>query len=430
MGARCLARQRTSRERFVRSQKITRRENVGQIPKVLRVVTRLNIGGPSLHVVLLLRELKDYGYSTELVAGACEPSDGDMSYLLNCEDCVHWIPYLSRSVSPWKNFCALIRLWRLMRRERPDIVHTHTAMAGCLGRLAALAAGVPIVVHTFHGNSLHGYFSPWLERTFLQIERFLAKHTDAICVVCDQQLAELSDRFHVAPRGRFRVMPLGLDLKPFLALPMPVVNGGKLRVGWFGRLVPIKNIELLLRIIEATIEKTDAIEFHVAGDGPDRELVRAASERVGSQLVWHGWKEDITPLVQKCDLLIQTSHNEGTPVALIQGMAAARPFLSTAVGGVVDMVDGPALRTGNGCSWHSNGILAEPRGDAFADALIELQHRREMIAAMGEKARQFASIKYSKETLIASIDALYRELCRSKLLRDATRERVPVCFGK
>jgi glycosyltransferase involved in cell wall biosynthesis len=313
----------------------------------------------------------------------------------------------------------------LIRRERPDIVHTHTAMAGCLGRTAALFSGVPIIVHTFHGNSLRGYFSPFVEKAFLYIERFLAKHTDAICVVCEQQLSELSEGFQIAPRDRFRVMPLGLDLSPFLALRSPETESQKLRVGWFGRLVPIKNIGLLLRVIETTLERTEAIEFHVAGDGPERELMRAAAERFGPRMVWHGWQKDIAPLVEKCHVLIQTSHNEGTPVALIQGMAGARPFISTAAGGVVNMVDGPALRTANGCSWHANGILAEPEGEAFADALMELQKRNELAAAMGERARQFASARYSKENLLAGIDSLYRELSRGKVLRDATRKHAP-----
>lgn len=405
-------------------------ERVRPYSKVLRVVTRLNIGGPSMHVVLLLRELSDHGYDTTLAAGTCEAADGDMTYLLNDEDCVRWIPELSRSVNPWKNLRALVRLCRVIRRERPDIVHTHTAMAGCLGRTAALLSGVPIVVHTFHGNSLRGYFSPLVGRAFLYIERFLAKHTDAICVVCEQQLSELSEGFGIAPRNRFRVMPLGLDLSPFLALRSPETTEKRLRVGWFGRLVPIKNIGLLLDVMEATLRRSDAIEFHVAGDGPERELMRAAAGRFGPRLVWHGWQKDITPLVEKCHVLIQTSHNEGTPVALIQGMAGARPFISTAAGGVVDMVDGPALRTANGCSWHANGILAEPKGEAFADALIELQKRNELAAAMGERARQFASVRYSKETLIAGIDSLYRELGRSKVLEDATREHAPMCFDK
>jgi glycosyltransferase involved in cell wall biosynthesis len=397
--------------------------------KVLRVVTRLNVGGPSIHAVLLTRELAALGYQTTLVTGACEAADGDMSYLLNSNDAVVWIPEMSRSVNPWKNLRALTRLWSVIRRERPDIVHTHTAMAGCLGRAAAVLAGVPVVIHTFHGNSLRGYFSPLTERVFIQIERLLARRTDAICVVCEQQLTELSDGFRVAPRRRFRVLPLGLNLSSFLAMPPPALAGGPLRAGWFGRMVPIKNIPLLLEIVQATVERTDAVEFHVAGDGPERELVQAAARRFGPRLVWHGWQKDITPLVEKCHVLVQTSHNEGTPVALIQGMAAARPFLSTAAGGLVDMVAGPVLRTTTGCSWYANGILAEPRPEAFAEALLELHQSGETLTAMGREARLFAATKYSKETLLTGLDSLYRELISNKLLRNATREHAPALFN-
>ncbi|MDQ2901899.1 MAG: glycosyltransferase, partial [Acidobacteriota bacterium] len=116
--------------------------------KVLRIITRLNIGGPAIHSVLLMRGLSGRGYDTTLVTGYCEPSDGDMSYLLKPGDPVRWIPEMSRSVRPWNNLRALWKLWRLMRLERPAIVHTHTAMAGSLGRAAAILSRVPVIVHT------------------------------------------------------------------------------------------------------------------------------------------------------------------------------------------------------------------------------------------------------------------------------------------
>src|SRR5690242_7004834 len=141
-------------------------------PRILRVITRLNVGGPSIHVVLLTRDLASKGYHTVLVSGMCEEDDGNMSYVLNSNDSVRWIPDLSRSVRPWKNLRGLVHLWRTIRAERPTIVHTHTAMAGCIGRIAARAAGVPILVHTFHGNSLRRCFSRPVSAVFLQIERW------------------------------------------------------------------------------------------------------------------------------------------------------------------------------------------------------------------------------------------------------------------
>lgn len=382
--------------------------------KVMRVVTRLNIGGPASHTISLTRGLGQFGYQSTLVCGVCEPAEGDMSYLLEPGDRVRWIPEMSRSVGPANNLCALVRLWRLIRAERPDVVHTHTAMAGCLGRVAAFLAGVPVIIHTFHGNSLRGYFSPLASAVFLRMERLLARVTDAICVISEQQLEELSGDLRVAPRSRFRVIPLGVDLEPFTGMAAPVIEGGPLRVGWFGRLVPVKNVPLLLRVVEATLRRTDRIEFHVAGDGPERDAVIEAARRFGSRLVWHGWQRDVAPLMSQCHVLMQTSLNEGTPVALIQGMAASRPFLSTPVGGVVDMVAGPVLRRERGSAWHANGVLVEPNPEAFGDALMRLLESPVRLGEMGNHARAFAGARYRQEALFSHLDSLYREVLAVK----------------
>src|ERR1017187_4053716 len=138
-------------------------------PKVVRVITRLNIGGPAIHTLLLTREMAALEYRTVLVAGSCEVEDEDMSYLVRSGDDGRWVPELSRSVRPWRNRKAIWRLWRLLRRERPTIVHTHTAMAGCLGRVTAVLSGAPIVIHTYHGNSLNEYFSRFRAGVFRRV---------------------------------------------------------------------------------------------------------------------------------------------------------------------------------------------------------------------------------------------------------------------
>ena len=385
-------------------------------PRILRIITRLNIGGPAIHTVLLTREMAAMGYDTKLVTGSCENDDGDMQYLLQAGDPVIRVREMSRSVSPWKNLRALWRLWRIMRVERPDIVHTHTAMAGCLGRTAAVLAGIPIIVHTFHGNSLRHYFSPIVSAVFLRIERLLARVTDAICVLSEQQAGELSGEFRIGDRSRFHVLPLGLDLSPFLSLPAPAANG-ILRVGWFGRLVPVKDVSLLVAAVGETVRTLQRIEFHVAGDGPDRPMIENACRRYGAKLVWHGWLSDITPVLAQCDILVQTSKNEGTPVALIQGMAAGRPFISTPAGGVVDMVCG-AASAGPGGQWCANGVLVRPDPQNFAAAIRHLADNPEMLRAMSRDAREFAS-KYKKETLCANLDALYKKLLAEKTMHYA-----------
>jgi glycosyltransferase involved in cell wall biosynthesis len=186
-------------------------------------------------------------------------------------------------------------------------------------------------------------------------------------------------------------------------------------VGWFGRLVDVKNIGLLLEVAACVQNSEHRFEFHVAGDGPERHLIETALPRLAPLLVWHGWQRDIMPLLAACDLVIQTSRNEGTPVALIQGMAGGRPFLSTAVGGVVDMTCGRARSLAAGARWFDNAVLAEARPEALARALDEFAGSPERIIEMGQAARAFASARYRKETLISNLDSLYRELLARKL---------------
>jgi len=380
--------------------------------RIVRVITRLNIGGPAIHAILLTRDLRALGYHTILAKGDCEEGEGDMGYLLDSTDPVYRVPELSRSVSPIRNLRAFVRLWRILRHERPTIAHTHTAMAGCLGRAAAILAGVPVIVHTFHGNSLRQYFSPAVSAVFLAIERLLARRTDAICVISRQQLNELSDELRIAPCSRFRIVPLGLDLSPWLKLPSPK-PADPIRIGWFGRLVEVKNIRLLLET--AATQTKRRFEFHIAGDGSDRHLVESAVRNLPGRVIWHGWQHDITPILEASDLLIQTSRNEGTPVALIQGMAAGRPFVSTAVGGVVDMSSGNARNLTPGAKWFDNAVLVDPRPEAFASVLDELARSPDRIVQMGKSARDFAGRNYRKETLISNLDTLYRDLLDRKL---------------
>jgi len=394
--------------------------------KIVRIITRLNIGGPALHTVVLTDGMTRRGYQTVLVTGTCEAEDGDMSYLVNQDDAVRWVPEMSRSVHPWKNLRALFQIVRLIRAERPLIVHTHTAMAGTLGRLAAIICRVPVIVHTFHGNSLRHYFSPLANRVFLAMERFLARRTDAICVVAPQQVDELSRDFRIAPRDKFRVIPLGVDLDAYLSLPECAAPPPPLVVGWLGRLVPVKNVPLLVAAAEETLRRTDDVVFLVAGDGPGRKALQDAAARFTGRFVWLGWQKDILPLLARCHVLLQTSLNEGTPIALIQGMAAARPFVSTAVGGVVDMVHGSVRRDGNGARWYANAVLVEPRPEAFADSLCELAEDRGALLQMGREARVFASMRYRKERLLSDLDALYQELIERKLsASSAVRRSAP-----
>ena len=379
-------------------------------PKLTTVLTRFGAGGPPLQAVLLTREMKKLGFQTALVAGSCSPQDGDMSYLLGAGDEVHWIPQMSRPVSLFRDLAALFRLYRYFSRTRPDIVHTHTAKAGALGRVAARLAGVPAVVHTFHGNVLDGYFPAPAAVVIRWIERFLGSLTSAVCVLSPQQRSELSGRFGVTQPGKVHVVPFGMDLAPYRAVP-PAPRDGRLIVGWLGRLVPIKNVPLLVSVMREAARLDAPVEFVVAGDGPDRPLVESAALELGpARCRFLGWQEDVRPVLAQCHLLIQTSRNEGTPVALIQGMAASRPFVSTPAGGVVDMVAGPGRRTPIGSWWFDNAVLVPPDSGAFAGTLAELARQPGLLDPMGRAASEFAIGHYTLDALTGALDRIYRGL--------------------
>jgi glycosyltransferase involved in cell wall biosynthesis len=384
--------------------------------KILRLITRMNVGGPALHVQILTEGLARRGYDVVLAAGKCQAEEGDLPVELPPMYDVVPIHHLARSISPVRDLAATWKLYRLMRREHPEIVHTHTAKAGLVGRIAAVAAGVPIVVHTFHGNSLSGYFSPCASAVLCAIERLLARFTDRICVVSPQQEREISDHHRIAPRSRICVVPLGLDLSHDLAQPIACPRDGVLRVGWLGRMVPIKGVPLLAAIVEEAERRDLPVRFLVAGDGPEsRHLQEALQRRASERLQWNGWEHDVRGFIDRCDVLIQTSANEGTPVALIQGMAAGRPFVSTPAGGVVDLVCGAGQVKQDGSRWHSNGVLTPPDPETFANTLERLARNPALVSQMGLDGRRFVAERFRAERLLDDMDRLYRELIQQRL---------------
>jgi glycosyltransferase involved in cell wall biosynthesis len=392
----------------------------------MRIITRMNIGGPALHVLVLSEGLQRRGYSQVLVSGVCETSAGEVEMTFPERHRLVLTRALSRSISPARDIAAIWSMYWRMRRERPDIVHTHTAKAGIIGRLAAWLARVPLIVHTFHGNSLSGYFSPIASRVFQAVERLLAKVTDRICVVSNQQLDELSGRFKVGSPEQFRVVPLGIDLSSEMAQPLPRMDTEVLTVGWLGRLVEIKGVPLLIAIVDEGARRGIPIRFLVAGGGPDENLIRACVARHGEERIrWFGWQSDVAAFLASCHVVLQTSRNEGTPVSLIQGMAAGRPFISTSAGGVVNMVSGPVLREAGRCRWFSNGVLAPPDPVAFVEALDEMRSAEMCVMTMGAAARAFALKTYRAERLVDDIDRLYRELLAQRSLeRQGTNRRM------
>lgn len=379
--------------------------------KVMRFITRMNLGGPALQVAVLSDQLERRGYESVLVTGVCEPNEGDLPAPVPTTTTVITLDQLSRSISPVRDLLSILAAYRIIRRERPVIVHTETAKAGTVGRVAAFLAGTPVVLHTYHGNSLSGYFSPVTNYIIRGIERLLAKVTDRICVICNQQFDEIHGQFGVGNASQFSVVPLGIDLSRELDLHAPKEDETVLTAGWLGRLVDVKRISLLLSVIERAAEMDLPVRFIIGGDGPQRDLVSEAVSRLGPRFVtWAGWETDPASFLMRCDVLVQTSRNEGTPVALIQGMAAGRPFVSTPAGGVVDLVYGAGDSASKGATWYANGVLVEPTVDGFIHVLQRFLQHRALIPEMGAAAREFVASRFQPDRLGADMDRIYREL--------------------
>ncbi len=366
--------------------------------RVLRIIARLNIGGPALHVTHLARGLNPARFETMLVTGQVGPGEGDMSDLARG---LNWrvIPELGRELAPTADAITLIKLWGLIRRFRPHIVHTHTAKAGAVGRVAARLAGVPLVVHTFHGHTFRGYWGPFGSRGVVAIEQMLARLTDRLIAVSDRVRDDLIE-FRIAPPEKIAAIPLGLDLEPFAQMERSPSE--EPIVGIVGRLVPVKNHALFLEMARRLIRGGFPGRFVVVGDGELRGELEKSTVDLGDRVAFTGWRRDLPQVYSQLSVVVNTSINEGTPVALIEAMAAGAPVVATAVGGAPDVV-----RPGE------TGWLA-PGGDA--DALAE-----SVKAALRDDGRIAARAqaevleRYSKERLIRDVEKLYESLIQKSV---------------
>ena len=403
--------------------------------KILRIIARLNVGGPARHVVWLTDAMREGEFETTLIAGTVPEGEEDMSYFAARHGVEpHYIKEMSRELSP-KDAISLIKVFRTMLRERPDIVHTHTAKAGTVGRAAAFlyrwfTPGTLIgrprkvrVVHTFHGHVFHSYYGKSKTRLFILIERALARFaTDRIITITKQQFDEINGRVGVGRAEQFEVVPLGIDLAAFeddgtkrIAFRSELSAADEeFLIGFTGRLTEIKNIPLLL---EAARDYLDAPEtppsrFVIAGDGHLRgSLERKARELgIGDRVVFLGNREDPDVVYAGLDLVALTSLNEGTPLSLIEAMASGRAVISTAVGGVVDLLGGTSEEH-EGFAVCGRGVsVASGNAAGFAKGLIYLAKNERLRFGLAENGRDFVNKIYSKERLIEDIRALYRRL--------------------
>ncbi len=381
---------------------------------ILRVIARLNMGGPALHVAYLSAGLASRGYETTLVAGTLARGEGSMAFVaeeLGVE--IVTIDELHREISPLRDAVAVVRLARLMRRERPQILHTHTAKAGAIGRVASLLARdsrPPIVLHTFHGHVLRGYFDPVRTALFRLLERWLAHHSTALVAVSPQVRDDLVS-LGVAPREAFAVVRLGIPLEKRVATEPDArertrtllgIAPDRFVVGWIGRMTGVKRTEDVLASLARLRELGVDACLCMIGDGPDREDVERRAKALG--IVRHcfflGYQDDVGPFYAALDAFVLPSGNEGTPVSAIEALAAGRPVVASRVGGVPDVV-----RDG------IDGFLVEPGDvDGLAGALARLADDPELRERMGSGARERVLSRYAVDRLVDDMDLLYRSL--------------------
>ncbi len=406
--------------------------------KILRIIARLNVGGPARHVVWLADGMKSAGYETLLVAGVVPPGEDDMSYVAAAAGITPLIiPEMSREISV-KDLLTTWKLFRLMRREQPAIVHTHTAKAGTVGRVAGLmyrwlTPGVLIgkprgcrFVHTYHGHVFHSYYGRRKTRVFLGVERLLARlATDRIIVVSEQQRREINETFRVGRPEQFAVIPLGIDTSAFAdwheRRPRPRAELGvsedQILVGIVGRLTEVKNHGLFLRAAAACrrLVKTRRVRFVIIGDGKLRPELEAQvqSLSLGDDVVFLGTRNDPENFYPALDIVALTSLNEGTPLTLIEAMANARPVIATNVGGVVDLL-GPAVSSVNaesGFAICERGLLSESEdAEGLAGGLARLIEDESLRVALGARGRDFVLRNYAKERLLADMTQSYGQL--------------------
>ena len=391
--------------------------------KILRVITRLNIGGPSVHVELLSALLDRSRFDTCLVAGRAGEKEGDLTPRIAARGVrMIQLKNLIRSPHPAKDLAAGFRLYSILRKQRPRILHTHMAKAGTLGRLAGIfynrfgpgrdPKNRLFLIHTFHGHVLEGYFSPWISKGFTAMERWLARRTDCLIAVSPRIRDGLLG-LGIGRKESWRVIPLGLDLSNLLDLPPP--NGdGPLRCGMVGRLVSIKNPSLFLQALSGLPEMKGVL----VGEGPLRDPLEKEVRRAGlaDRLSFTGWQEDLRRCYQGLDIACVTSLNEGTPVSLIEAMAAGRAVIATDVGGVRDLLTtdaGAAEIPEKSFQVTQVGVLIRS-GDArgLAAALAHLAENPSLRRSLGEAARRHVRERYGHERLIGDISRLYEELTR------------------
>jgi glycosyltransferase involved in cell wall biosynthesis len=405
--------------------------------RILRLIARLNVGGPAIHVINLTERFSSGRYRTCLACGKVGGHEGDMSYLASEKGVQPLvIESLGREISPRGDMSALGKLRGLIQEFNPHIIHTHTAKAGMLGRLAGISLNSLRsrnrkikLVHTFHGHVFHSYFGRWKTLSFIQMEKVLARFTQRIVVVSPLQKQDICDRYRIAEPKKVKVIPLGFDLpscvhdgharEEWRLKLFPDSTDRTTIVGIVGRLTHVKNHRMLLAAAKVLKETHSAQDFRflIVGDGELKEalMTLASQSGIDGRVVFSGWQREMASLYSSMDIVALTSLNEGTPVTLIEAMAAAKPVVATAVGGVPDILGAVDRGETDSYKLAERGVLVPPgEADALARALVFMNENKGSVKALADKACEFVLEHYSLGRLVNDCELLYEELMASR----------------
>ena len=391
-------------------------------------MNRFVIGGPVLNITYLSRFLQP-DYESLMIVGANEEGEKEATHLIERYDLnIVKVEEMVRPISPWKDYLAYKKIKDIIKSYKPDIVHTHAAKSGMVGRLAAAHCKVPIIVHTFHGHVFHRYFGKLQTNFIIQTERWLAKQSTGIIAISEKQKNELAHIYKICPEEKLRVLPLGLEIDKFRENTEAMraefrqkylLDNDEIAIGIVGRIVPIKNHSLFIKIAADAMKRTSRrLRFFIIGDGDD--MIKAAlvaeikslgmdytyfpEKPVKATVTMTSWIIDIETAYAGLDIVALTSLNEGTPVSLMEAQAAAKPVISTEVGGVADVV----INNETGyCIQHGDV-------EGYAQKLVHLAENDTLRAEMGAKGVVYAQDNFSMQQLVRKTKEYFDECMRRR----------------
>lgn len=394
------------------------------MPKVLRIINRFNIGGPTYNAAYLTKYLPSE-YETLLIGGDKEESEDSSQHILEELGLNPMIiPEMRRAIRFGNDYAAYKKIKQIIEEFKPDIVHTHASKAGTLGRMAAFACNVPAVVHTFHGHVFHSYFSKAKTTIFKRIEKKLALKSSAIVAISAIQKEELGTVHKIAPLDKIEVIPLGFDLERFqhdLAEKRAEfrkeykIENDEIAIGIIGRLVPIKNHQLFLNALRYVLDHTNKkVRAFIIGDGESRDAIINLAKDLNiplsrsnvkfeiSTLTLTSWIKNIDSVNAGMDIIALSSLNEGTPVSLIEAQAANNPVVSTNVGGIENVV-----------VQDKTGLLSDIEDlETYSANLLELVENDAKREAMSKEGWKHVKDQYSYKRLVSDVDKLYKDLLK------------------